>query len=71
MVIDEQSYVAAKVKKMPIAAMDPSMSLGFYFQSMADLADFERRFADEGFGDLFTIADSRPKQDEPHVLADI
>jgi len=55
------SYVPSRVKKVPVSELDPSMSLGFLFGSMAEFNEFERRFKDnDDINDLFSIISSRP-----------
>jgi len=55
------SYVPSRVKKVPVSELDPSMSLGFLFGSMAEFDEFQRRFAqNDEINDLFSFIGSRP-----------
>jgi len=55
------SFVPSRVKKVPVSQLDPSMSLGFLFRSMANFQDFQRRFAhDDDINDLFSIIEGSP-----------
>ena len=57
-----------QVKKLPVTELDPSMALGFLFESMAEFEEFERHHAEYGLDDLFCIAEKAPRGPTEAVL---
>jgi len=57
--ISISSYIPTRVRKVPVSELDPSMSLGFLFGSMAEFTEFQRRFTQNPvINDLFSILPS-------------
>ena len=53
----KQTYFTDFIRKAPVASLDPSMALGFYFRTAADFDDFVVRFkkGEDGMSELFCV----------------
>jgi len=60
---DIESYHCRVPLKMPIASIDPSLAIGFFFKTKQDFFDFlkwHKEFEDDGNASIFSIAYKSP-----------